>query len=277
MMQTVEERPRSLDSDTNKVVEIHQPDIHAIGRHRSSDIWIAAATEEGRNWLINTVDQWLSRLSDQLSYTHRSYPVLVHGLPNTFNMSSDRENLKVLIGMNTDSIEHPSAVQCIKPLPGKQSSAPGREARAMIIHFANPTMANHCIDRHIALWGRLLPAVKFIQHPPHCYNCHCEGHLAHSCKQDPSCGLCVEGHNTRECGSSWKGHPSYQAVLLKCARCEGPYAAADRSCPAHRADADKHRHIGHDTSPPADHLYLYPQVFLTFRPLTWICAGLSAR
>ena len=35
--------------------------------------------------------------------------------------------------------------------------------------------------------------------------------------------------------------------------------------------------IGHDTSPPADHLYLYPRVFLTFRPLTWICTGLSAR
>ena len=35
--------------------------------------------------------------------------------------------------------------------------------------------------------------------------------------------------------------------------------------------------LGHDTSPPADHLYLYPQVFLTFRPLTWIHAGLSTR
>ena len=35
--------------------------------------------------------------------------------------------------------------------------------------------------------------------------------------------------------------------------------------------------IGHDMSPPVDHLYLYPRVFLTFRPLTWIWTGLSAR
>ena len=159
------------------------------------DIWITAATEEGQNWLIDTVDQWLPRLSDQLSYTHRSYPVLVHGLPSTFDMSPDSEDLKVLIGTNTDSIKHPSVVQCIEPLPGKWSSAPGRED-TMVIHFANPATANCCIDCHIALWGRLLPVVRFIWHPPHCYNCHCEGHLACSCKQDPSCGLCTEGHNT---------------------------------------------------------------------------------
>ena len=35
--------------------------------------------------------------------------------------------------------------------------------------------------------------------------------------------------------------------------------------------------LGLPTSQPMDHLYLYPQVFLTRRPLTWIHAGLSAR
>ena len=109
-------------------------------------------------------------------------------------------------------------------LPCKQNSASSRETGPLVIHFSDPTTANHCIDHHIALWGRLLPMARFIQHTPWCFNCYHKSHLTCSCKQKPSCGLCVEGHNTWDCRCLQEGGPSSQSVPLKCIRCKGSQA-----------------------------------------------------
>ena len=57
------------------------PYIRAVGRHRSGDIWVATATEAGRDVLVETIDRWLLILSKRLWYAHKTYPILIQGFP----------------------------------------------------------------------------------------------------------------------------------------------------------------------------------------------------
>ena len=67
--------------------------------------------------LVESVNDWLPRLSDQRYYVHRTYPVLVHGMPATFNTWSDSQDLAKLLEDNTDSIKCPVVVWHIKFCP----------------------------------------------------------------------------------------------------------------------------------------------------------------
>ena len=135
--------------------------------------------------------KWLPKLSDQLVLACRTYPVLVHSMPSTFDKSINGEDVADIINSNDELIEHPSAIQHVKFLPHKRTQVATRENHALIIRFTDPTTTNCCIDCHIIFWGRLLPAVKYVHHPPQCYSCHQEGHLARSCRQKPCCSRCV--------------------------------------------------------------------------------------
>src|SRR6266481_2468686 len=68
-------------------------------------------SEDKCNMLIRTIPHWLPRLSDQLTYAHRTYPVLVHGIPATFDTSHDSQDVATLLSRNMNIITHPSALQ----------------------------------------------------------------------------------------------------------------------------------------------------------------------
>ena len=191
-----QERPCSLGSDGNEVVESLMLGIRAVGHHQSGDIWIATITEAEQDWLVDTVHRWLPRLLDRLFHMRKTYPVLVDNVPCAFDTALDSKDVEELVATNADYIKHPSAVQRIEPLPRKWGQTSRRETCVLIIHFTDPATANSCIDQYIAFQGQLLPRVKFIQRPPQCFKCHQEGHFARSCRWKLRCGLCVEGHDT---------------------------------------------------------------------------------
>ena len=185
-------------------------------------------------------DRWLPKLLDLLSLAHRTYPILILGMPSTFNMSIDGEDVRSIIDSNNEFIEHLSAIQYVEFLPHRRTQVASRENCVLIIHFADPTTANCCIDRHVILRGRLLPTVKYVHRPPQCYSCHQEGHLARSCRQKCPCSLCTGEHNTRDCRGTWKEGPPVRFIPLKCLRCDGPHATVDIRCPAHREAVHNH-------------------------------------
>ena len=113
--------------------------IWAMGRLRSGDIWVAMVTEEDQDQLVVAADRWLPKLSDLLSLAHRTYPILVLGMPSTFDTSINGEDMRGIIDSNNKFIEHPSAIQHIEFLPHRRTQAASRENRALIICFADPT------------------------------------------------------------------------------------------------------------------------------------------
>ena len=86
------------------------------------------------------------KLSEQLSYTPKTYPILVHGVPVSFDISLKGEDIADLIEQNTDAITHPPALQRAELLVRNSSNAPHRLHRSLILHFDDPVIANNCID-----------------------------------------------------------------------------------------------------------------------------------
>ena len=56
---------------------------------------------------MDSADLWLPKLLDQLFLAHRTHPVLVHGMPGTFDTSINSEDVAELINNNNEFIEHP--------------------------------------------------------------------------------------------------------------------------------------------------------------------------
>ena len=120
--------------------------IWAVGQHHSGNIWVAIGTEIECKMPITMIHKWLPKLSNQLSYMHQTYPVLVHGIPTTFNTSHDGWDVTVnLISYNSNIITQSSALQHVEFLTCMHSQMPHKTHGSLILHFTDPTVANNCI------------------------------------------------------------------------------------------------------------------------------------
>ena len=106
----------SPDSCGNVVETWYTPGIKAAGCHRSGDTWVVTATEAEHGVLVKSIDSWLPKLSEQLSYIPKTYPILVHGILTYFDTSCEGQDIANLIQQTTDAITHPPALQRAKLL-----------------------------------------------------------------------------------------------------------------------------------------------------------------
>ena len=158
---------------------------------------VASDSDAGRRVLVESIGEWLPKLSEGLVYSRKAYPILVHGVPTPFDTSHGSEDVRDLLDYNTDIITCQSTLLGIELLNKKRSGMPHKTHGSLVLYLANPNIANTCIDRHLSFRGGLLPAVKFVRHPPRCFNCHQTGHLARSCWAKAKCGLCTGDHDSR--------------------------------------------------------------------------------
>ena len=191
-------RPISPDSEGSGELCL-APCIRAVGRHRSGNLWILVVSEAVRDMLIGSIHEWLPQLSDSLTYIPKTYPVLIHGMPTSFDTSHDSPNINALLDVNLDIILHPSTLQHVEFLICNPGCLQHKTHSSVVLHFMDPTVANDCIAHQVSLHGQLLSMVKFIRHPPRCYSCHQLGHFAQACKLKRACGLHMDTHDTRSC------------------------------------------------------------------------------
>ena len=175
--------------------------------------------EAGQDMMVDMIDQWLPKLSSQLHYIPRTYPVIVHGVPTTFVPPHINEESGDLVALfceqNTDIIICPAALQQAAFLACGHGPAPHKSHGSVILYFTDCEMANKSIDCHIALGGRLLPTAKFVPPPLQCYNCQHMGHPARYCKTATRCGCCAGNHDTWHCQSANEDSPPDQPAPLK--------------------------------------------------------------
>ena len=63
-----------------------------------------------------------SSRNNGLWYSWKTYPVLIHGVPTSFDMSCDSEDInELLIGDNADIRTHPATLQSAKLLDNTHS------------------------------------------------------------------------------------------------------------------------------------------------------------
>ena len=92
----------------------HTPYIQVVGCPQSGNIWIATETKAGCDKMVDTVGDWLPKLSDQLHYVQKTYPIIVHRVPAEFALLADEdgEDLTALIVKhNADIIMRPEALK----------------------------------------------------------------------------------------------------------------------------------------------------------------------
>ena len=106
-----ESRPCTPDRDGSVVREYVMPHIHAVGCHRSGDIWLVTYSEAECDFLACAAHRWALRLSSQLSVAHKTFPVLVHGMPTNFDPSRSSDDIRHLIVQNNHLVTHPSVLQ----------------------------------------------------------------------------------------------------------------------------------------------------------------------
>ena len=234
------------DSEGRERVTLYSPYIRVAGRHQSGDIWVSMESEARWDMTVDTIDQWLPKLSSQLRYIPRTYPVIVHGVPTMSvppHIDEESGDLTALFcEQNTDIITCPAALKQAAFLARGCGPVPCKSHGSAILYFMDHEMANKSIDWHIALGGRLLPTTKFVLPPLQCYNCQHMGHPARYCKTATRCGRCAGNHDTRHCQSTNEDSPPDQPAPLKCTRCQGSHAASDNNCTAHAAAILSHWH-----------------------------------
>ena len=163
----LEERPQSPDSEGNIELEHTSLFIRAVGQHRSRDIWVTVGTEAGHTTLVEAINKWLPILSDRLLYSHKTYPVIVHGIPTTFDMLRDGADVcKHLVDYNLDIFAHPSTLLSVKFLGGKCNRTSQKTRGSLILYIADPTTATH------ALTAASPSRVAFCPPPNSCAACH---------------------------------------------------------------------------------------------------------
>ena len=64
--------------------------------------------------LIQTVPSWLSKLSDRLTYSVQTYPVLIRSIPSNFKTSCNSPDVAEFPNGNKDMITHLSSLQHIE-------------------------------------------------------------------------------------------------------------------------------------------------------------------
>ena len=153
-------------------MEVRQDHLcHAYGMWGGSEVVTSRSPQSQRQSETGLWQQLTNGSpSSQTSWFWLAGPT--HGMPSTFNMSINGKDVADIIDSNDEFIEHPSAIQHVEFLPHKRTQVASRENHVLIIHFTNPTTTDCCIDCHIISWGRLLPTVKYVYHPPQCYSCH---------------------------------------------------------------------------------------------------------
>ena len=60
--------------------------------------------------LVESISEWLPKLSKGLVYSHKAYPILVHGVPTHFDTSHGSEDVHDLLEYNTDIIMRQSTL-----------------------------------------------------------------------------------------------------------------------------------------------------------------------
>ena len=185
---------------------------------------------------------WLPKLSDKLCITLKTYPILAHGLPVSFDPARNSQDVHVIISYNNHIITHSATLQHVDFLHCLHSSSQAKLHTSFVLYFTNPKIAKNCIAHWLAFQGCLLSTAKFVQKPPQCYNCHCNGHLTWSCKKVPIGGLCSGPHTSPNCQCPNQLPCAETApckhVMQKCGACSGPHVASDVGCLLHAESQD---------------------------------------
>jgi hypothetical protein len=222
--------------------------IRTVSRHPSKDLIISLHSKEDAAILRARANQWIPKLSPQLSLRITLYPVICHRVPTSFDPSSPEAiaELKTAAAGQLDSL---TKVVWANPKKVHPDQGPSKTTSSIIIYPADPVQANNIIRYGLPLRATLHPAEKSRRSLIQCHNCQHFGHTAARCSARPACGRCAAPHNTTSCvcpeTPPCEDHRACTHVTLCCALCGLPHRASFRECPSRLNALTKLSDLGH--------------------------------
>ncbi|MBW0516804.1 hypothetical protein O181_056519 [Austropuccinia psidii MF-1] len=167
--------------------------IKSVIKYNSGDIRFFTKNKAQANWMLENRHKW-THIADPLFIKSQAlFPVLLHSVPTFFDI---KDEVDIQEFCNENSIPR----DCIKKLrwvgdPITQEKSNG----SMIIHLSEKELARELIRCHLAFKRIHIKPTPYQAGPPQCYNCLKLGHIAHFCKNKPTCAKCGKDHNTKTC------------------------------------------------------------------------------
>lgn len=182
-------------------------------------------------------DEWVKQINPALQLKQKLYPVIVLGIPTTFDTTNHRHT-RALIDENHGVLD--STTKMIWAT--KFSIQSGKPFSSIIIYLTDPEAANQAIRNQVCIKHLLKVTEKSTKRVKQCYQCLYFGHFAKKCPEDfAACSHCAGSHAYDACKKL--------AEPLCCVNCaqkylEAAYPGSD-SVPITRLTQEQRRSCTH--------------------------------
>ena len=105
--------------------------------------------------LVERMDKWLPKLSGELQYSQKTYPVLIHGVPTSFNTSRDSKDVIEGLTVKTQIYHHAPSCASEHQVLGRHSWPYASKGTWFPGHILLRSHNRKCLYQppHCSLWG----------------------------------------------------------------------------------------------------------------------------
>ncbi|MBW0533219.1 hypothetical protein O181_072934, partial [Austropuccinia psidii MF-1] len=183
--------------------------IKSVIKYKSGDIRFFTKNKAQASWILENRHTW-THLADPLFVTSQAlFPVLLHSIPTFFNVE-DETDIPEFCEENFILRDNIKKMKWIGD-PVAQQKSNG----SMIIHLSDKELAKELIKGNLAYKRTHIKPSAFQAGPPQCYNCLKIGHIAHFCKNKPTCPNCWKDHNTKSCNKA-----NSEGLCVRCVKAD---------------------------------------------------------
>lgn len=197
--------------DHEGLTGVPAPQVKVRGITRNSftgDIHLNLDSQESLKAIMALkTDSWVIAVHPALNLKRRVYPIIIHGIPTTFDPNSRahthdfiEENHGVLDTMTKIVWANKFSIELNKPFS------------SLIVHLTDPTTANQAITNRVCFKHVLKVTEKSTKQIKQCYNCLDFGHYAKLCSLGhQTCSHCAGAHHYKDC--------TKLSTPVRCANC----------------------------------------------------------